>query len=118
MKAEDFNKAAEKFYRTDLKMRHIREGFRFLEEDLRRVENASAKDKPAIRNALQFTLNDQEASRFVSIAKRKVIDEEISTGELIKLINLILISVDNDRSQSQAIFNKELSERKDASPVY
>ena len=112
MKAEDFNGAAERFYRTDLKMRHIREGFRFLEEDLRRVENASAKDKPAIQNALQFTLNNQEASRFVSIAERKVIDEEISTGELIKLINLILISADNDRSQSQAIFNKELSERK------
>jgi hypothetical protein len=89
-----------------------------LEEDMRRVENASAKDKPAIQNALQFTLKNQEASQFVSIAKRKVIDEEISTGELIKLINLILISADNDRSESQAILNKELAKRKDASPVY
>jgi len=118
MKADDFNKAAEQFYRTDLKMRHIKEAFRFFEEDLSRIEAASAKDEPAIRNALQFALNDQEASRFVSIAKRKVIDEEISTSELIKLIDLILISVDNDRSQSQAMFDKELAERKDASPVY
>ncbi len=118
MNADDFNKTAEKFYRTDLKMRHIKEAFRLLEEDLSRIEAASARDRPAMRNALQFTLNDQEASRFVSIAKRKVLDEEISTGELIKLINLILISVDNDKSQSQVIFNKELSEKKDASPVY
>lgn len=118
MKADDFNKAAEEFYRTDLKGRHIREAFRLLEEDLRRVENASAKDKPEIRKALQFTLNDQAASGFVSIARRKVLDEEISTGDLIKLINLVLISVDNDRSQSQVIFNNELAERKDVSPVY
>jgi hypothetical protein len=118
MNADDFNKAAEKFYRTELKMRHIKEAFRLLEEDLSRIEAASARDRPAMRNALQFTLNNQEASRFVSIAKRKVLDEEISTGELIKLINLILISVDNDKSQSQVTFNKELSEKKDASPVY
>jgi hypothetical protein len=89
-----------------------------LEEDLSRIDAASRKDKPAMRNALQFTPNDQEASRFVSIAKRKVLNEEISIGDLIKLINLILISVDNDRSQSQIIFNKELSGEKDASPVY
>jgi hypothetical protein len=106
MKADDFNKAAEKFYRVDLKMRHVREAFRFLEEDLSRVEADSAKDKPEIIKALQFALNDQEASRFVSMAKRRVLDEEISTGELIKLINLILISVGGDRSQSQVIFNK------------
>jgi len=106
MKADDFNKATEQFYRIDLKMRHVREAFRFLEEDLSRVEAESAKDKPEIRKALQFALNDQEASRFVSMAKRRVLDEEISTGELIKLINLILISVNDDRSQSQVIFNK------------
>jgi len=118
MKAADFNKASEKFYRTDLKMRHIREAFRFLEEDLSRIEATSAKDEPALRNAFQFALNDQEASRFLSVARRKVLDEEISTGDLIMLINLILISVEKDRSQSRAIFNKELAERKDASPVY
>lgn len=100
MKADDFNKAAESFYRNELKMRHVKEGFRFLEEDLHMVAVAFGKDIPAIQNALRSTLKDQEVSRFVSIARRKVIEDEISMGDLIKLINLILISVHCDRIQS------------------
>jgi len=102
MKADDFNRAAEELYRNDLKVRHISEAFGFLEEDMAGIEAACREDKKAIRSALQFTLKGQEAYRFVGIAKRKVMEEEISTADLIKLINLILISVDIDRGQSDA----------------
>jgi len=37
---------------------------------------------------------------------------------LIKLVNLVLISVDNDRSQSQVTSNGESAEKDYASPVY
>ncbi|HYA13740.1 MAG TPA: hypothetical protein VEF33_05315 [Syntrophales bacterium] len=100
MKADDFNRAAEEFYRNDLRMHHISEAFRFLEEDVEGIEAACQEDKKAIRSALQFTLKDQEARRFVGIARRKVMEEAISTADLIKLINLILISVGIDRSQT------------------
>jgi hypothetical protein len=100
MKADDFNRAAEEFYRNDLRIRHINEAFRFLEEDIEGIEAACREDKKAIRSALQFTLRDQEARRFVGIARRKVTEEAISTADLIKLINLILISVSIDRNQN------------------
>ena len=118
VKANDFNKAAELFYRDDLKMRHIKEAFRLLEEEMKWIETVCRKDKQALRIALNFTLKNQDASQFVNIAKRKVINEDISTDDLVKLINLILISVENDRNHSEMNFNKELSEKIDASPVY
>jgi hypothetical protein len=118
MKADDFNKAAERFYRNDLKMRHINEAFRLLEEDIRKIDTACRSDKHTMRNALQFTMKDQEASRFVNNIRQKVIDEDISTGDLIKLINLVLISVDDDRSQSQTNLNERSIEEYHGSPVY
>ena len=118
MKANDFNKAAEKFYRDDLKRHHIRDAFRLLEEDMSRIDAVCHKDKQMMRNALQFTLKDQNVSQFLSITKEKAIREEVSTNDLVKLINLTLISIDNDRSQSQMFFHNELSENDNASPVY
>jgi hypothetical protein len=118
MKANDFNKAAEKFYRDDLKRHHIRDAFRLLEEDMSRIDAVCHKDKQMMRNALQFTLKDQNVSQFLSITKEKAIREEVSTNDLVKLINLTLISIDNDRSQSQMFSHNELSENYNASPVY
>jgi hypothetical protein len=118
MKANDFNKAAEKFYRNDLKRHHIRDAFRLLEEDMNRIDAVYHNDKQMIRNALQFTLKDQDASQFLSITKQKVMREEVSTNDLVKLINLTLISIDNDRSQSQKFLHKELSESDNTSSVY
>ena len=100
MKADDFNKAAESFYRNELKMRHVKEGFRFLEEDLHMVAVAFGEGYTGNSKCAAVYFERSGSSRFVSIARRKVIEDEISMGDLIKLINLILISVHCDRIQS------------------
>jgi hypothetical protein len=104
VKANDFNKAAEQFYRDDLKMRHIKEAFRSLVKEMKSIEAVCRKDKQALRSALNFTLKNQDASQFVNIAARKVMSEDISTDDLVKLINLILISVEYDRNHSEMNF--------------
>jgi len=108
VKANDFNKAAEEFYRDDLKMRHIKEAFRSLINEMKSIEAVNRKDKQALRSVLNFTLKNQDASQFITIAARKVMSEDISTDDLVRLINLILISVENDRNHREMDFNKGL----------
>lgn len=118
MKANDFNRAAERFYRDDLKICHIREAFRLLEKDMEKLDDSCRGDAKTIRSALQFTLENQEASRFVSSVEQNVIEEEISTDKLLKLINLVLISIDNDRYESQENVKIKSIEELNGSPVY
>ncbi|HUH65052.1 MAG TPA: hypothetical protein VLZ07_01350 [Syntrophales bacterium] len=117
MKAAEFNRAAEGFYRNELKVCHLEEAFRFLEEDMPNIEAVFPGDQRSIRSALQYALNGQDAAQFVSISSQKAIGEEISTSDLVRLINLTLISVHCDGIRNVAFFN-ERSDRKDASSVY
>ena len=101
VKAHEFNRAAERFYRDDLKMCHIKEAFRMLEEEVKGIDAVCRNDTQAIRNALKVTLKNQDASQFVNIVKRGVVDEDISTEDLMRLINLIVLTVEHDRNHSE-----------------
>jgi hypothetical protein len=117
-KAHDFNRAAERFYRDDLKIRHVREAFRLLEKDVEKLDVSCRGDAKEMRSALQFTVRNQEASRFVGSTLQSVIEDKILTDELLRLINLVLISINNDRYESQENLNGEPAEERYDSPVY
>ena len=64
MKAGDFNRAAEKYYRNDLRKAHILEGFRSLEADLEYIASAAGGERQTMRQMLRI---DPEGSGFINV---------------------------------------------------
>jgi len=100
MKANDFNRTTESYYRDELRKSHFMEGFRFLEEDLRRIEKMADGNENAIHSELKSLLKDQDGSSFIRNIRQDVVDEKASTELLKKLISLLLLTVLSDQRRA------------------
>ncbi|HEX9023678.1 MAG TPA: hypothetical protein VF799_07550 [Geobacteraceae bacterium] len=97
--AAEFNQGAEKFYRGTLRMRHLNEAFRILEEDCLKVDQAEERLGDEVREALGALLDGKSAMQFVRSVKRDVLDERAPAEVLRKLIALVLVIVHQDTIQ-------------------
>ena len=93
LSADEFNQAAEKYYRTDLRNRHIREAFELLGEDMVKLENASDGLRQDIRSLLHSVLQETNIAKFLDGAKQEIIEETASKETLEKLVSLILVHI-------------------------
>jgi hypothetical protein len=101
--AYDFNQAAERYYRNRLRIKHIQEAFRLVEEDFRQIASGR-EDLTAIeRESLRFILQDQSLPNFLSAMGAQVIEGGISADRLRRIINLLLVSVHHDIKQAETI---------------
>ena len=71
--SDEFNRAAERYYREDLRRRHMDEAFGFLAEDLPLADCRSIH-APAVHRALQFVLGGQEAADFLARVRGDAVD--------------------------------------------
>lgn len=118
LKSRDFNAGAERYYRGTLRRRHMEESFRFLEEELRRLDQESAVLDDGVRKALRFTLQGQSASRFLESVKEAVLQEQADTASLKRLMNLILLTVSRAEQQASEESNTIRSCQEHATPVH
>jgi hypothetical protein len=88
-----FNQAAERYYRTDLRNRHIREAMGLLGEDLSKQEEASDGLQQGIRGLLDGILKETPVSQFLRLAEQEILDETASEKTLEKLVNLVLAHI-------------------------
>lgn len=93
LSADKFNQAAEKFYRTDLRNRHIREAFALFGEDIVRLDHVSDGLRQDIKNLLYSVLKEMNIANFIDQAEREIIEETASKETLEKLVGLILVHI-------------------------
>jgi len=91
--AEAFNLAAESFYREELRLRYIEAALDGLEQDLGRGNLARSLENALFRAALRQVLGDQDPAGFVGRIRRSVLNETMSREELVKLINLVMLTI-------------------------
>jgi hypothetical protein len=115
--ADEFNRAAESYYRNRLRIRHVQEGFGFLEEDLRTMVSGRLGDGPAYREALCLILKDQPLPGFLLTIKEEVVGGRVSVDRLRKLINLLLMSIHDDIKQAEMTAIRDQF-KDDPAPVY
>jgi hypothetical protein len=101
MKAEDFNLQAERYYRGELRRRHIAEAFEFLINDLRAMEKRAAQVDGAVRKALRDCLKGRCATEMTERLRSRILTDEATEDELRALINLTLLSVYHDLKVSE-----------------
>lgn len=97
--AQDFNRAAEDYYRGPLRLRQLEEGLRDLEADLVQLECAATRDAD-LRQALHALLGAGSASDFLRVVRRDCLDEKLPAGSLRRLIHLLLLSVHHDAARA------------------
>lgn len=100
--AEDFNRAAEKFYMGALKKKHIREAFDLLEGEFGRLDLWSAFRDPSYRDALKSILGGRSAAGFLLETKSEIMTGRASVRTLEKMIRLLLLTVHRDTKKYES----------------
>lgn len=93
LSGEQFNQTLERYYRDDLRKKHIREGWRFFEEDLRRLERKMFGETFSLSKILSRLSPYSDVRHFVEASCHSVITEKISATDLKGLISLLLLTI-------------------------
>jgi hypothetical protein len=97
--AQDFNRAAESYYRGPLRLRQLEEGLRDLEADLVQLECAATRDAD-LRQDLRALLGVGSAADYLRTVRRDCLDETLPADGLRRLIHLLLLSVHHDAARA------------------
>ncbi len=100
-RARDFNRAAEAYYRTDLKKRHLGEALRFVDEDLREIERERAVSDERYSDALRHCAGPEGSLKFLRSMREGVREERLSSKEIRRLVNLLLVTVRRDAERAE-----------------
>lgn len=96
MNGDDFNRAAEDYYRNDLRKDHFREAWHFFEQDVHQMESLIVHDKGMIRRTLHEILTGQDVMDFITAHKEKVLQEKASADVIEKLLYLLILTIHAD----------------------
>jgi len=100
MPAEEFNLAAERYYREHLRRRHSEEALDYLTADLIALGESSGRAAQATRQALRFVLREEGVSAFLTRLRGNICAGRAAEADLQRLIYLVLISVHDDRRRA------------------
>ncbi len=98
VKAEEFNTAAERYYREELCRAHMSEAFSFLEEDFER----SATWKEGEKTIITMELGGADPISFLRECREKILTDMVSPANLDILIGLVILSIHHDTMESGA----------------
>ena len=113
--ATEFNIAAERYYRSSLRKRHIEEAITFLAGDFKTMDSASGSLDPAAKQAARYLLQDRSASQFLAAVRDDLIGETLPRNALITLIKLFVITIHNEKIKSERTL--ATTQRNDTDPT-
>ncbi len=105
--ATEFNRGAEKYYRGTLRKRHMKEAFDFLAGDVSYLERHLLTADEVGRAVMHAIMQGEEPAEFLRTVQREVLDESASAGTLLKLINLLLLTIHHDTVNAKSQPGKE-----------
>jgi len=95
--ADEFNQAAEKYYRENLRRQHMQQAIEFLQEDLRQIENGTEAIDRGLRPLVSVLLPGRSASAFCLAVKQDLLDDQLGRQPLQRMLNLMLLAEHRDR---------------------
>ena len=100
--ADEFNAAAEIFYRERLKREQMGQALDQWSEQVRQLDAMSAWRSGHFNQALFAVLKGRDASSFISTVRSAVIAEELPLAAVTRLIHLMLLTISHMRRQSES----------------
>ncbi len=99
--ADEFNSAAEEFYRTSLRSQHVAEGLDVVEDNLRTLASPSSSHHNTIGRLLYGLIPSGEFFRYVHDIRESVMNETASIEELRRLIFAVLLTIRADMPSTE-----------------
>ncbi len=96
LSAEEFNSAAENYYRNGLRKKQMKEGIALLEKQFEEMDLWGAYRELSYSDAVKSVLNHADAAAFLAGAKESIMEETASPDTLGKLIDLTVLSIHRD----------------------
>ena len=118
VKADDFNRGAERYYREGLRRRHMAEALDALEEDFAELDRAARDGAGAERAILHALGGERGAAAFLARSRGDFLAERLDPGSLRHLMNLTLLSVQRDQTKANAVMKRRNGDADDAASVY
>ena len=115
--AREFNLAAERYYRTSLRAKHIEEAFAFLEEDFQTLSARLTAGESDYAAAIRFALSHQSPARFLASVKHGVVHETIPLDDLVKLIDLVLANTPWNINHLERRVERRKADDRDPAPI-
>ncbi|MFH0825427.1 MAG: hypothetical protein V2B18_21960, partial [Pseudomonadota bacterium] len=100
VRARDFNSAAERYYRTVLRGKHLSEALDVLVEDIEHIRASSVRTNSWCRAALQECHPDGDPAVFAARMRRELGKGRVGPADLVRMVHLLLISIHFDSMQA------------------
>jgi hypothetical protein len=99
---QEFNIAAERYYREELRKQHMRDAMTLLEQNFRHIDRCAAFEGfyGYGQETIREIFGNNGASGFLELVKGDVIEEKASADVLKKLIHFTLLVIHSDMMQS------------------
>lgn len=104
--APEYNKAAEDYYRDDLRLAHLKEGLDILAEDFRELDRSQSGDS-RICEALSRILQGRSAADFLQTVRKDLLSERLPADVLGEVIRLVLLTIWRDSQQASRELGEE-----------
>lgn len=99
--ADEFNGAAEDYYRNSLRLQHIAEGLDVLKDDFRTLASSSSRHHTTIGRLLYGLIPSGELFRYIHDIRESIINETASIEELRRLISAVLLTIRADMPSTE-----------------
>jgi hypothetical protein len=99
---QEFNQAAETYYRETLRTRHMEEALDRLQEDLHMIDRSHDDGDRELTARFRTIIGRQDAATFVESIRPSLLNEELPASTLRQCIHLLLLVLHRDRQAATA----------------
>jgi hypothetical protein len=97
LNAGEFNRAAERYYREELRTSQIEEAYRYLRED---ALAAQREDDTDLRFMMRCGVRVQDQVRFLDSVEERLLRDELTINEIASVLNLLLVFTEMEARRS------------------
>jgi hypothetical protein len=103
MKGDDFNSAAEEFYRTQLRKEHISQALDEWCDQLRQLDGPMSWRSGKFNQALYSLLGGEDAVSSIEKARPDILAGDLAQGSVKQMIFLLLLTFEHMRHQTETV---------------
>jgi hypothetical protein len=96
LSGDEFNREVENHYRNGLRKEHIKEGWRFFEQDVWQMERMNCSETRSLGKTLRLLSGCQDINGFLESSFHDMMLEKVFEANLRRLIHLLLLTIHAD----------------------
>ncbi len=105
LNAGEFNRAAERYYREELRTSQIEEAYRYLREDALAAQH---EDDTDLRFMMRCGVRVQDPLRFLDSVEERLLRDELTVNEIASVLNLLLVFTEREARRSKLALGQSL----------